>query len=313
MFNREIEGHSLWAWTAAALTAPMLQFLGGVPWHWSLLAGLGAGALWLLVERFGGECRWKLAAVVQVLFLTVCAGTASAWAGACWLGMEHPWTISVVLLVLAACASESGCRAGTRCGAVLFWFLAGMLLMLCVFAVPDVKPMWLAPKAGGRWLPALVLLTPAVGVLLPRKRGKAPWLWALGLALAGAGVSLLTAGALSPEVAANTQGAFFEMARGISILGVAERFEAVVAAAMTLGWFCLMSLFFTAAGRMAEAVSPGWGRPGVWLSALGAMAVLPWGRSIPAWPLAAGAILLWCILPLICRDTARGRKPRNAP
>lgn len=300
LFNREIEGHSLWAWTAAAVSAPMLQFLGSVPWHWSLLGGLGAGALWLLAERAGGVCRWKPAAAVQLLFLIVCAGAAAAWSGACWIGAERPWTVPGVLLVLAACASETGPQAGARCGAVVFWFLAGMLLLLCAFALPDVKWAWLAPAEEGPRLPAALLLVPAVGGLLPRKRGSSPWPWALGLGLGGVAVSLLTVGALSPAVAGRTQGAFFEMARGISILGVAERFEAVVAAAMTLGWFCLLSLLLTAAGKMAETLHTGWGRPGVWLSALGAAALMPWGREAPPWLLAAGAILLWCLLPIAC-------------
>ena len=46
------------------------------------------------------------------------------------------------------------------------------------------------------------------------------------------------------------------MIRGISILGVAERFESVVAAAMTLGWFCLLSLLLTGAGHLGKRCIP---------------------------------------------------------
>ena len=122
--------------------------------------------------------------------------------------------------------------------------------------------------------------------------------------LAGAGVSLLTAGVLSPAVATNIQGAFFEMIRGISILGVAERFEAVVAAAMTLGWFCLLSLLLTAAGHLGETLHQGWGRPTVWLTALLAAAGQAWAREVSPWFSALGALVFWCLLPLLGRRRA---------
>ena len=140
--------------------------------------------------------------------------------------------------------------------------------------------------------------------LLPRKKGRSPWLWGLGLAIIGAGVSLLTAGVLSPAVATNIQGAFFEMIRGISILGVAERFEAVVAAAMTLGWFCLLSLLLTAAGHLGETLHQGWGRPTVWLTALLAAAGQAWAREVSPWFSALGALVFWCLLPLLGRRRA---------
>ena len=117
-------------------------------------------------------------------------------------------------------------------------------------------------------------------------------------------MSLLTAGVLSPAVATNIQGAFFEMIRGISILGVAERFEAVVAAAMTLGWFCLLSLLLTAAGHLGETLHQGWGRPTVWLTALLAATGQAWAREVSPWFSALGALVFWCLLPLLGRRRA---------
>lgn len=155
------------------------------------------------------------------------------------------------------------------------------------------------------------MLLPAAAALLPRRKGRSPWLWGLGLAVAGAGVSLLTAGVLSQAVAVHTQGAFFEMIRGISILGVAERFEAVVAAAMTLGWFCLLSLLLTGAGHLGETLHPGWGRPTVWLTTLAAALGLPWARGVSPWLSALGALVLWCLLPLLARKSEPVEKKKK--
>ena len=188
---------------------------------------------------------------------------------------------------------------------MLFWCLVLLFAVLVAFAVPEVEWRNLRPEnRGDGSTAAAVLLLPAAAALLPRKKGRSPWLWGLGLAIIGAGVSLLTAGVLSPAVATNIQGAFFEMIRGISILGVAERFEAVVAAAMTLGWFCLLSLLLTAAGHLGETLHQGWGRPTVWLTALLAAAGQAWAREVSPWFSALGALVFWCLLPLLGRRRA---------
>ncbi len=144
----------------------------------------------------------------------------------------------------------------------------------------------------------LALLLPACSLLLPRAKGERPGIWALGLALSALGAGLLTGAVLSPQRAAASGGAYFRMMRGVSIFGVAERFEAVISAAMTLGWFCLMSLLLTAAGRMADTVRSGWGLPGVWLCAGLAWAGSLLGLSAFGWVGAGAALVLWLAVPL---------------
>ena len=140
MYNREIEGHSLWAWAAAAISAPAAQFLGSTPWHWTLLLGLAAAGIWLCVEAgtVYGRRDWKPVAVLQILFLAFAVSAAAGWSGACWPTARQSWTIPVVLLVLGACAAEQGCRTGARCGAVLFW----CLVLLFAVLVPLLCQRW---------------------------------------------------------------------------------------------------------------------------------------------------------------------------
>lgn len=297
---------------AAALSAPIAQFFGSFSWIWTLLIGVAAGILWLCVEHATAHGRrdWKPITVLQIVFLIFAAGIAASWSGACWITAKHTWVIPIILLALAACAAEGGCQTGARCGAVLFWFLAGMFLLLCAFALPDVKMEWLAPAAIGNenaGIAVAVLLLPAAAAMLPREKESRPWPWAVGLVLCAAILSAVTVGVLSPAVAEKTSGAFFEMVRGIRIFGVAERFEAIVAAAMTLGWFCLLSLLLTVTGHMAETLHEGWGKPGVWLTAVLAGVVSLWGRNAPAWPFALGALVLWYLFPTLFR-----RKEKNS-
>lgn len=297
---------------AAALSAPIAQFFGSFSWIWTLLIGVAAGILWLCVEHATAHGRrdWKPITVLQIVFLIFAAGIAASWSGACWITAKHTWVIPIILLALAACAAEGGCQTGARCGAVLFWFLAGMFLLLCAFALPDVKMEWLAPAAIGNenaGIAVAVLLLPAAAAMLPREKESRPWPWAVGLVLCAAILSAVTVGVLSPAVAEKTSGAFFEMVRGIRIFGVAERFEAIVAAAMTLGWFCLLSLLLTVTGHMAETLHEGWGKPGVWFSAVLAGVVSLWGRNAPAWPFALGALVLWYLFP-----TLFSRKEKNS-
>ena len=171
--------------------------------------------------------------------------------------------------------------------------------LLGVFSVQEAELSNLAPRFTSPGERVIPFLLPGAAVLLPRKKGSTPWQWGLLLLLTALGISVLTAGVLSPGVAENSEGAFFQMARGISILGVAERFEAVVAAALTLGWFCLMSLLLTAGGHMAETMKEG---AGGW--AVGASALIAWGLGYVGFApnpllLAGAMLLLWLIIPLI--------------
>lgn len=294
--EQKIDSRSLWAWTAAAMFAPVAQSLGSVSWVWVLAVGILAGGLWLLGIRAtekGRSCG-KPVAVLQITSLIFAASVASSRSAACWITAKPGWTIPVVLLVLAACSATQGTRAGARCGAVLYWFVAGIFLLLAAFCLPDVEPRWLLPdRTAPEGETVTILLIPMAALLLPREGKSKAWPWAAAILLLAVTVSLLTFGTLSPRVASQTEGAFFQTARGISILGVAERFEALVAAAMTVSWFCLLSLFLTAAGHLAEHLHPAWGKPAVWLSAALAALIMPWTSNLSPWLSAALAFLLW--------------------
>ena len=308
MFQKELDERSLLAWAAAGMAAPMAQFLGSEPWYLVLLSGAGAGVLWLGVLARSGWARWsKLGAVLQFLAASLATGLAACSAGGSWRGGGDEAAVGLGLLALSAWASFRG-PAGARSGPVVFLLSLLLYGVVLAFALPDVEPAYLLPEAGRNGSAAFaILMVPGILSCFPRTGERAPAVWAAGIAVFGALVAAVTAGCLSPLVAARSEGAFFKMAAGISILGIAERFEAVVSAVMTMGWFCLMSLFLSAAGAMAERLRPGAGKWGVCLSAAVAGAMLMAGAELPAGAAALGAVLAWGILPFLCRQKNRGK------
>lgn len=300
--ERKIDARTLWAWVTAAMFAPAAQILGSVSWPWVLFLGIAGGMLWIAgasVTRKGWRCG-KAVAILQILYLIFAASVAASRCDDCWITAREGWTIPVVLLVLAACSAAQGTGAGSRCGAVLYWFVAGMFLLLVAFCLSDVEAKWLRPEiVEPEGQGAAVLLIPLAALLLPREGKGKIWPWAAAVLILTVTVSVLAFGTLSPAVAARTEGAFFEAVRGTSILGVAERFEAVVSAAMTLSWFCLLSLFLTAIGSMAYRIKPTWGKPAVWISAALAALTCSYASAVPPALAAAAALVLWFLIPAV--------------
>ena len=295
--KERIEEKGLWLWVVAAMAAPFGQWLGSAPWLWVMGASLAVGILFLGARKLTGEAEpGKLLASLQLLFLIIIVGVTASHTGDCWLTAKVQWIIPATLLVLAACAASGGNAVGQRAGATLFWFVALGFGVLLLFALPDVCLPYLRP-AQGKITVLPVLLLPGVCLLLPRKKGKTPW--ALPLVITGlAGlISGITAGVLSPGVAARTSGAFMEMVRGIRVMEAAERLEAVAAAVMTLSWFCVLSLLLSAAGHMGEQIFPGKRKFFVWFTAGLGGGLSIFSEEISASILGLAAVILWYILP----------------
>lgn len=315
MTHKKVQARALWAWAVAGFTAPAAQVLGSISWPLVLGIGLLVGIVWVVASKVTAE-GWHGPKIVYAMEYVVLILTLTLWASLsskCWTTNTAGQTIPVVLLILSACAAEGGIRAGSRCGRTLFWALTAMFLLLGAFSMPNVEYRWLKPNDNidvGTTL--WVFLLPLVTLLLPREDGAKLWPWPTVLVGTGFAVALLSPGVLSPQVSSVTDGAFFAMVRGISILGVAERFEAVVAAAMTLGWFCCLSLLLVAAGHMAGQIHPGWERRGVWIGAILA-SLGQWFGEIPmAWVAPYVAIFAWVVVPLLgCEKKSKKSENRD--
>lgn len=263
--------HSLWY--MAALLAPVTHAASALSWPWALAMGVAA----LLGKFTQWGSGWLLTA--QKLWAAVMAGVVLGWSGYYWERMPLGRIAPLILLALALWTISVPGKA-PRIGCVLIWPLVLLLGAVLLSGVREInraylKPDWQTPK-----LELLALL------LVPSMHGKGGF-WKLSLV--SIAVSIITAGVLSPKVSASVHSGIYELSRSLSLLGVAERFESMVAAAMTLGFYSFVSYLL----ERREEGEPIWGYGGI------AALVYLCGIHLQGWILAAGSVLFWLLLPNI--------------
>lgn len=314
MSKNKINAVTLGAWLFAAITAPLAQIGAGAPWLYVLAVGAICGVLcWCIHSLSGGDCctaKWYC--LVQLLFLAIATGAITNWTADCWpTGSTFP-VVPLVLLALAAASAWDGGIRASRTGGVVFWFVALLFVIILAAGVKNQRTEWLRPEwelGDGRLI--FVFLIPAVATFLPREKGKGYGITFLAVLFFGLAATLLTIGALSPKVAKGMAFAFYEYSKSLSLLGVAERFEAFVSVALTMGYFALLSLLLSGAYHLTETLGKGSGRYGI-LFCVAAAAICigfyPIGTQI--W-LPMCAVLLWGVLPFGVHAVEKIKKSKN--
>ena len=307
MFREKISAPQLGAWLFAAMVPVGLQLLGSTPWIWVAGSGLFslllASSLWRSPREVSRLESGLLFIYVSVLMGQLLHETAQSWP----VGNSDP-AVPLILLGLAAWSAQKGPGAAARVGAVLFWVVLGLYLAVFAAGVKDVKLSWLKPDLyEPDWLGLTVFLLPWAGSGLLKTRGtpgRHGWL-TVAFVLAG---TLITAGVLSPAMAVGSANAFYDMSRSLDLLGVARRFEALICAGATVGWFALLSIFLTLCGSYAQKVFPGRGRAGVWAAAGAAAGWKLCGLHInPIYLLLAGTVF-WVVVPLLAQGLGKIKK-----
>lgn len=272
--GKDDKKHNLW-YTAALLT-PVTHAASGLSWPSTV--AMGAAALLGKYTQWGKG--WLL--TVQKMWAAVMVGVVLGWSGVYWDGLAFGKIAPLILLALALWTISVPGKA-SRIGCVLLWPLAMLLGVVLLTGLSEIDPAFLKPK----WrFPSLDLLAL---FLVPSSRGKeAAW----KLPVAAIVISIITAGVLSPEVSEAVQSGIYELSRSLSLLGVAERFESLIAAAMTMGFYSFIT-YLLETGEKGRNV---WG--------YAAIAALIYLFRIPleGWVLAVGSVLFWLILPHIVVD-----------
>lgn len=236
------------ALTAASL--PIFRVCAGAGWASALLGGLLAATVLTGLNRLlrgrslsdAADCGAAGKAAAGLLAAAL-AGLA-VWAArtACLSFREtagNPLAIWL-LLVLAWTGAGGGETAPARCAAVLLPMLGVLYGAVLVFSLPQLRLAWLRPEIRLRDVLRCFgcLLLPGAALCCLRSReGALPaaaWISAL---LAGAAAAV-TGGLLSPALAPEAN-AFLTASRSVSLLGVVQRFEALISAAEVLSGFCL--------------------------------------------------------------------------
>lgn len=307
MFRDKIPSRQLSAWLFAGMTPVLIQLLGGSSWIWVAVAGVISLLIVACVWRLGWDPnRWQ--AFVLLAFTIIVLGSVLRECDESWpVGNSYP-AVPLIVLALAAWSAQKGPSAAARVGAVLFWIVLIMYLVVFGAGVKDVqlrwlKPAWNAPDAMG----LLIFVVPAAAACLLRSESK--WTMRLSLPVVfTVAAAIITVGVLSAPVAMRLKEPFYEMSRSISLAGVARRFEALISAGMTMGWFALTSLLLCVCGKCVQRMFAGWGKTGVWLGALAAGGWMLCGLHISGRILLFGGALFWVAVPLLTQGLGKIKK-----
>lgn len=293
---RPVSGKCIGAWCFAAVVPGAIQ-LCGMSW-----ATVGVICILCFVAVIG-VARWgryenKLFGVLRLGALPIILGQLLRAASECWPG-DDQFVIPLSLLAVAVWSAHKGSGAAARVGVVLFWAVLGLYLAVLASGAGQVRLEWLRPRwSAVDWSVVVVLLIPLVALPLvkPGEMAYGKWLTAIIYIV---GAAAVTAGVLSPKVAQQLPGAFYELSRSLQLLGVTQRFEAVVSAAMTVGWFALTSLLLCGVGNQAEKIKNEWGSKGVFTGGLAAAVWMLLGVTLEEWGVAICLLVLWGIIPVV--------------
>ncbi|MBR2366940.1 MAG: hypothetical protein IKA78_07225 [Oscillospiraceae bacterium] len=265
--RRRLSGRQLCAFCLLAVLAPALCFLCGLAWYTALLGGalcalalMGFLVLWrscgrpglseVILEVWGSRAGKILLAAQSALLILLLNGLASGVSAAFPDTQTQPFT-PLVLLAVCAWACRRGRDAVVRACGVLFLFLAALLICVFFFALPDVhlrrllQPVHLAsPAALG------VLLLPGCGLFLAegQTEEQTPGGWLCALAILPAAAAAFCA------AVPGSRGSFYQMAKSVEVLSVAQRIEPLVSVAFVIGWFGCICLLGLSVGAICGAM-----------------------------------------------------------
>ena len=267
MNSEKLSPRQLWVAVMTGGLSAGAAAAGRADWRWLLLAAaLGTAMGWLLLRRVGRRplhpvlkglyCAWAV-----VLLADVLKRTADRIRQAAGNGENAGW-LMVLLAILLVWMGWGKAAAFFR--AVEIFWLAALVTVAAILllGVPRVDWQWAMEPAGG-WKESLLAgaLTMSTGLfVLPLlykvepgpdggRRGLV-WLGALGLV--SAALAMVTAGLLSPAVAAELDGPFFAAA---GLLGDSARLEGLVSGLWLLPDLTLAGLLAHSWGARRPALA----------------------------------------------------------
>ena len=311
-----ISGRQAGAWGFCAASVPAVLTCAGLGWGWVLLgcaiaAGyyvltqeLANGAVYLpeLTVRAFGNVAGRTTLVIGGAFTLLAAAQTARRAGIAFPDGTAELAGGVIVL-LGTLAGEKGAKQATKVCGVLFLVLAGLYTIIILAAAKNVQLRWMEPWGGARQtlevVPPLLVLT-CLRFLPGRKAAvKSGWLGLL--AVCPAAFAALTAGCLSPRLTQQLTFPFYTVSQSLSVLGVMERLEPIVSAALFMGFFALESLLLEAGREQIERAAPiiagkRWARAALGIAVFG-LSFLTDGIPAEVWAL--GAAVCWGIVPLL--------------
>lgn len=320
----QISERQRWLWLLSGLSVCIAARGCGLGWLWVLAGGFltaiyyiymdrtlrPAGLAALLPRVFGKG--GKAVAAVTLIWTVLLMAWAAGLADAAFPMVDGFPALGWVMLALAAWGSRKGAAACARCAGVLCLFLLVLYGVVVIFAVPDVQLSSLRPL--GAWtngVEALGLcLLPASVWYVPCKKSRKEPTWGLGILMVLAITALVavTAGVLSPALAAALPAPLYMLGQSVSLFGVLERIEPLLSVAMTMGVFCLLSSMACACQCLGEQV-----KKSPWIGAgscVAAGVLMGAVQNVPVAVLTAGMAVFMVAVPLMALRLVP--RPRNS-
>lgn len=280
-------------WTGTAMVILLAHFSGGA---WISLFLLVAGIFVLgtrMPENTQQLLEKKWFCVLQLagfyLLISQCLPLSAQY----WPGEKAELVVPGVLLALGI----YGCgKRPERVAGVLLWAILLLGVPILLAGIKDVRLEWIIPAKMemSLWAIPAVLLPFAVEMAMSARQSTKRGL--IG-GVIGVGIWVLVAGILSFPIAQSADTPFRMMAQNLSI-GPNSRFESVVSAAMTLGWYCVVTLVLTCANRYWKGLGVKENKSRL-LHALILYALLLTNVTIAAPFIVAYIVVAWLIVPFI--------------
>lgn len=254
---------------------PILHTAAGCPWYASAVLF----ALMCAVDNCASPKQVPGAVgIVRELWNTLMAAAVLGWLCSYW-PVFPPYAVAVSAVVLCLWINAKPPGASARAWGVAFYMIVSLLLGVLVSAVGDIEAGNLMPP----FTPGMAART-ALGLLLAFRLGGGKVGFAAAPICSAIAVGVLGVGTALP---------FYELSRSIRFLGVAPRFEALCACAMTMSLLIALSKLLN-----SEQTTSAKG----WMSAMKAAWTLTlWylGVNLPPEILSIGLILLWVVPSLM--------------
>lgn len=266
--------HDLWC--LAAMMAPVTQAASSSDW----LAVAATGAVAVLVGGWSVPAKgWCLR--LQRVFAALLVGHIMHWSTLYWQDLPFRQAVPWVLLALAVWTARVPGK-GASIGCVLLWPVVFLLGAVLLSGVSEVNLEYLKPTLR---LPELTLFT---ALLFPAFRPEGKKRGRITIATAGAVlVSVITVGVLSWGVSRSAPSGIYELSRSLPFLGIADRFESLIAAAMTMGLF--ISMVYLLQSEKGEEKT--------WVYSIIAAAWYLLAPTWSGWFYVIGGVLIWVVLP----------------
>ena len=301
-------GRQLGALGLCAFTVPAVLLLPGSGWLWATAAALFVAflLLWglrlLREEKRGlavcaaGSRTGKVLLIGALIWNFLLLGAAARQLCSVFPDGKDTPLVGLVLLLVSAYAA--GHKRGPRIAAILFFFLLGLYALLFGFSLPELRREYLEVHRKAKQWQLSAALAPMCLLYLKPAWGKGAVGWCVGGVLLALAAALMSAGILSPAVAAQKAFPFYEAAKSVSLFGVLGRLEPLVSAAVSLGGFCLLCLLCTANGSILNALIPRKNLSDTPINFFMGLLFFYLSASLSAPIIAVGTAIFWGLFPI---------------